>query len=610
MDNRLNYYLSKVERQLDFHRGLHLFKMETNPNFTNKAVFLKESQNEYITNLFGNNKTIRESYEREFNGNVIVESTFNPKNEVDKFFSFLKESFVNEVTKSNILSEEEKSNFSIMPTFLQDYQKKIDDENQKKNDALAKMTPEQKAAFLKSEADIKAKNDSTAYSVVNALKKAFDLDGDNVFDDYDGTNEDGAVKAIDLIINKNILDKVNELIRSSIKPYRDLRGWLNAEMSDFDPTQYRAIWKRLEGLGYSGANYNDFLAAAGTGDIVGMVKSGFTWLKEKGLPWFFEELRDILMSTGGAIIQTLLDYTGVGALGVTTAWAVLTLFDVWQISSGVGSWGKLFFSVIGLCTAGALAKIIGKFLKPFFGTGGTIGSFFQKIAEQSWFIKWVKPWISKIGSALSWAAGLIKQAGKWVVEKLGATTIGGMVTKAATWMEQLFQGMVKWSGTGAAAETKLASNLGIKKLTNYQIGKESKKLVKKAVYDPLKNKGKEYSANLTGYVGGDKAQAAVELGYGVGDYKKILTKDLKGAVKSGNIAKTADKGYKAYDEFGNLIDKATQLANDGSSVTNAANFIKNGNNYVAANAAKTTTNVVNPVGNTTKVYNNYVQKRA
>ena len=90
MDNKLDYYLSKIERQLDFHRGLHLFEMEINPNFTNKAVFLKENQEEYIINLFGNNKNIRESYNREFN-NVLVESTFNPKDEVKKFFSFLKE---------------------------------------------------------------------------------------------------------------------------------------------------------------------------------------------------------------------------------------------------------------------------------------------------------------------------------------------------------------------------------------------------------------------------------------------------------------------------------------------------------------------------------------
>ena len=110
MDNKLDYYLSKIERQLDFHRGLHLFEMEMNPNFTNKAVFLKESQEEYITNLFGDNKNIRESYNRNFN-NVIVESTFNPKDEVKKFFSFLKENYINEIKKTNIINEQSSKTF-------------------------------------------------------------------------------------------------------------------------------------------------------------------------------------------------------------------------------------------------------------------------------------------------------------------------------------------------------------------------------------------------------------------------------------------------------------------------------------------------------------------
>jgi hypothetical protein len=582
MDNRLDYYVSKVERQLDFHRGLHLFEMETNPNFTNKAVFLKESQNEYITNLFGNNKTIRESYEREFNSNVIIESTFNPKNEVDKFFSFLKESFVKEVTKSNILFEEgTPSVFDQVKNAQAKISKSVNDYKQKKDDALAKMTPEQKAAYLKSEADIKAKNDKTAYSVVNALKRAFDLDGDNVFDDYDGTNEDDAVKAIDLIVNKNILDKVNQIIGSSIKPYKDLRAWLNDEMSDFDPTQYREIWKRLEGLGYKGANYNDFLAAAGTG--VEMVQKGFTWLKEKGLPWFFEKLRDALGSIGGAIVQQLLDYTGVGAIGVTVLWAALTLFDVWQISSGVGSWAKIFFSVIGLLTVGALGAVMGKFLKPFFGlkSGGKLSSFLASIAEKPWFIKYIKPIVGWIGGKISWASGLLKQAGTWIANKLGSTAIGGVVTKAVKMLKDVADNVVKWAGTGAASETKVATSLGIKKLTGDEIKKGGEKLMKKAIYDPAKDYTKEKGVDVAGYVGGKEGEEIAKSAVDLANVKKI-TGDLKGSIKSGNVAKTVEGGYKTYDEFGNIIDKETpNLANNATNAVSKGNAeIKKVTNYI------------------------------
>jgi hypothetical protein len=166
-----------------------------------------------------------------------------------------------------------------------------------------------------------------------------------------------------------------------------------------------------------------------------------------------------------------------------------------------------------------------------------------------------------------------------------------MVTKAAAWMEQLFQGIVKWSGTGAASETKLATDLGIKKLTQDQIKADAKKITQKVIYDPAKDKVKGYTADATGYVAGDKAKTALELGYGIGDSKKILTKDLKGAITKGDYAKTADKGYKAYDQFGKLIDKGTQLA------SNDDNVVKKANDMVKGVTSKAITN-------------NYVQKRA
>ena len=421
-----------------------------NPNFTNKVVFLKESQEQYITNLFGNNKNIQESYNREFNNSVIVESTFDPKDELKKFFSFIKENYFNEVRKSDLLSEQKKPGvFDKIKTIIT---KNINVAKQKREQALAKMTPEQKTAFLKKEAEIKVKNDKSAYTVVAALKKAFDTDNDNVFDDWDGTYEDQAVKAIKLITNKNVLDKVNQIIAASIKPYKNLKQWVNAEMSDFDPTEYRAIWKRLESLGYVGANYNQFLAAAGTG--VDLVQKGFKWLKEKGLPWFFEKLREALGSTVGAVLQQLLDYTGIGAIGVSILWGVLTIFDTSQLASGIGSWAKLFFSVIGLLTAGALAKTVGGFLKPFFSsTGGKLSSFFASIAEKPWFVKYIKPITGWIGSKIGQASSLLTQAGEWVVKKLGATTVGGYVSKAAQWLRSIAEGIVKWAGAGAKAET-------------------------------------------------------------------------------------------------------------------------------------------------------------
>lgn len=514
MDNKLDYYLSKIERQLDFHRGLHLFEMEMNPNFTNKVVFLKESQEEYITNLFGDNKNIRESYNRKFN-NVIVESTFNPKDEVKKFFSFLKENYTNEILNSNVLIEQTpKVTTPVKPT-------------------QTNVMSQQAKQY--------------ALNIMTLLRKAFD---------GVGTDEVLAKQTIFKIKDKQTLDFINSLIAKQITPkypkIKNLKDWINDEMSDIDRNSYKSLWDHLGKLGYKGYNKNDFLAATGKGDVVGAIGAGFTWLKDKGLPWFMEKLRDALGSTAGAIIQQLLDYTGVGAIGVTVLWAVLTLFDVSQIASGVGTWAKLIFSVLGLLTAGALAKAVGKFLKPLFKSGGgTLTAFFQKIAKQNWFIKYIKPAVGWIGSKVSGAVSLLKQAGNWVVKKLGATTIGGYVTKAAEWLSNIAQSIVKFAGFESKQTT---AYLAKKDLQN-----QGKKLIAKTV-DPIKDYGKEKIAQGTGYVGGETAKTAAELALDAREIRKN-SKKFKKAFNKGNLGKTVSTTIKTYDKFGKVIDKTGKIAN-------------------------------------------------
>jgi len=529
MDDKLEYYLSKVERQLNFHRGLHLFEMEMNPDFTNKVVFLKESQEQYITNLFGENKNIQESYKKEFEGNVIVESTFNPKDEVMKFFSFVKENYINEINKSNVLNEQ---------------------------------TPKATTPVKKPQPNVMSQQAKQyALNIMGLLRKAFD---------GVGTDEVLAKKTIFMIKDKQTLDFINSLIAKQITPkypkIKSLKDWINDEMSDIDRNSYKALWDHLGKLGYKGYNKNDFLAATGKGDVVGMAKAGFTWLKEKGLPWFFEKLREALGSTVGAVLQQLLDYTGIGAIGVSILWAVLTIFDTSQLASGVGSWAKLFFSVLGLLTAGALAKTVGGFLKPFFSsTGGKLSSFFASIAEKPWFVKYIKPITGWIGSKIGQASSLLTQAGEWVVKKLGATTIGKYVGKAAQWLQSISEGIVKWAGFESKQTT---AYLAKKDLQN-----QGKKLASKAILDPAKDKGIEASKDLSGKIGGETVKAGVELGYDISNLNKKpadIAKSFKnkGGVNLKNTVTAGKKIYKTYDQAAKTIDDTKKLVKSTGTVKN------------------------------------------
>ena len=394
--------------------------------------------------------------------------------------------------------------------------------------------------------------------VFNELKYAFD---------GAGTYENEAVAAFNKIKNKFQLTELNRLVKAR-GDYPNVYEWLQDEMSDYDYKQYRAIWDRLKGIDKTivAPKVNNALRAASVvGDVTGVnavvaagevvgtaIKAGFTWLKDKGLPWFMEKLREALGSTAGAILQQLLDYTGIGAIGVTVLWAALTLFDVFEISSGIGSWAKLFFSIIGLLSAGALAKTIGGFLKPFFkSSGGSITNFFIKIAEKPWFIKYVKPIVGWIGSKVSGAVSLLKQAGNWVVKKLGATTIGGYVTKAAEWLSNIAQSIVKFAGFESKQTTAYLAKTDLKN--------QGKKLIAKTV-DPIKDYGKEKIAQGTGYVGGETAKTAAELALDDREIRKN-SKKFKKAFNKGNLGKTVSTTIKTYDKFGKVIDKTGKIAN-------------------------------------------------
>jgi hypothetical protein len=284
------------------------------------------------------------------------------------------------------------------------------------------------------------------------------------------------------------------------------------------------------------------------------------------LPWFFEKLREALGSTVGAVLQQLLDYTGVGLIGVSILWGVLTIFDTSQLASGVGSWAKLFFSVLGLLTAGALAKTVGVFLKPFFSsTGGKLSSFFASIAEKPWFVKYIKPITGWIGSKIGQASSLLTQAGEWVVKKLGATTIGKYVGKAAQWLQSISEGIVKWAGFKSKQTT---AYLAKKDLQN-----QGKKLASKAILDPAKDKGIEASKDLSGKIGGETVKAGVELGYDISNLNKKpadIAKSFKnkGGVNLKNTVTAGKKIYKTYDQAAKTIDDTKKLVKSTGTVKN------------------------------------------
>jgi hypothetical protein len=95
-------------------------------------------------------------------------------------------------------------------------------------------------------------DEKLAQQIFTDLKKAFDYDNDGDWTDYDRTNETLAMNTINKIKNKGILDKLNAKIAAGGFPeIKNVEQWFKLEMSNWDPTEWDVIAKRLNSLGYS-----------------------------------------------------------------------------------------------------------------------------------------------------------------------------------------------------------------------------------------------------------------------------------------------------------------------------------------------------------------------
>lgn len=95
-------------------------------------------------------------------------------------------------------------------------------------------------------------DEKLAQQIFTDLKKAFDYDNDGDWTDYDRTNETLAMNTINKIKNKGVLDKLNAKIAAGGFPeIKNVEQWFKLEMSNWDPTEWDVIAKRLNSLGYS-----------------------------------------------------------------------------------------------------------------------------------------------------------------------------------------------------------------------------------------------------------------------------------------------------------------------------------------------------------------------
>ena len=332
------------------------------------------------------------------------------------------------------------------------------------------------------------------------------MDGDRVLNDYDGTNEKSAIAAIQKIRNRETLDALNKRIAMT-KQYKDLKSWLNAEMSDFDG-EYGQIWAKLEKMGYAGANRNVLLQYAGKTGVGQLVKSAdkaIDQLRGMSLEDIMEGIRGIVggvIGTVGQIIIGAIPGFGQGAVALLNG--LLFGWDMYQKSVGSAkfSWFNAvsdFLSTVlsfipgGKATTGELAAA-----KPSLAGATDLPTFFVKLSQN--FPTLAKMFKSISGKLATWGGAAISGIRKgvsWLVSKLPfLKNLSSTIEKALSGIGGFLKNLASAAaGTTKQVATKVASTFAasvptIYKSTTYlaQFGKNTVKSLGRNLLAKLETK--------------------------------------------------------------------------------------------------------------------------
>jgi hypothetical protein len=412
--------------------------------------------------------------------------------------------------------------------------------------------------------------------------------------DGGGTYEAEAVAAYARITCKPLLDKINAKVAArGMSGIKNVQQWLTDEMSDYDYEQYRKIWASLQKVDKSivAPKVNQLYRGAGiVGDVTGInaIEKGAEGIQQMfssrpidGWEKIVNAIRDFLGGVGGAVVTTILDFTGIGKVITTIGWGLLIVGDmiVWVVK-GVAKIPEIILSLISILTTGVSGAAFGKLLKPFMGSGVGIGAFLKSTANLPGFKQiggLIQKGMAKIGSMINSAVNWFKNT-SWFKKYLLNGPIGKAINAVASRITSFIDDFAK-SAAGAAGSK--ATTAKGKEL----LQKQGADKIKGAVTtDFAKDLGWEGAAVAGEELGGDTGKKIAKLaksgtGFGTGlqdlsktqkkidmqkagtGYRGPLTSVSKETAK--NTGSVVKSGVKSYDTSAQIAGvDANQIATD------------------------------------------------
>lgn len=181
------------------------------------------------------------------------------------------------------------------------------------------------------------------------------------------------------------------------------------------------------------------------------IKQAGQWILNKGLPWFFKQLEDFLLSPVGIATDVALTAIGVGKIATTILWGALGVWKIYQLISGesklTGNWKEDIFLYldIAICFVGMIFSGGAKAVK-----SGIVaaGKDVAKLGKSS--LTYV---IRMLGKGLNFISKLILEPMEWLAKTLGGNKVTNMISSVKNSLGKVFKGMEESVSHVAKLET-------------------------------------------------------------------------------------------------------------------------------------------------------------
>jgi len=174
--------------------------------------------------------------------------------------------------------------------------------------------------------------------------------------------------------------------------------------------------------------------------VGGKMLDGLKWLWQKGLPWFFDKLREFLYSPLGIAIEVALMATGIGEIPVFIVFAALLIWEIKELIDKGPSFTTIInviFAALGCIPGGVfLARGIRVATKGVTSAKGLAGASRSLIEKGINLIsKSIGTILSALGKGFKWVASLFgKGSMKWAerVVTRAEGSLKGVVQRVST----------------------------------------------------------------------------------------------------------------------------------------------------------------------------------